>query len=100
MALGATYGITWMAVQALGWGEITYYIPFAAAVLLLSLGSDYTIFVVGRIWEAARTAPSEEAVIDAAPRASGSITVAGPGHGDLLRRAGDRADRAAARARA
>ena len=56
LALGATYGLTWMVVQALGWGEITYYIPFAAAVLLLSLGSDYTIFVVGRIWEAARTA--------------------------------------------
>ena len=77
LALGATYGITWMVVEALGWGEITYYIPFAAAVLLLSLGSDYTIFVVGRIWEAARTRPVEEAVIDAAPRASGSITVAG-----------------------
>jgi RND superfamily putative drug exporter len=77
LALGATYGITWMIVQAMGWGEITYYIPFAAAVLLLSLGSDYTIFVVGRIWEAARTRPVEEAVIDAAPRASGSITVAG-----------------------
>jgi RND superfamily putative drug exporter len=77
LALFATYGITWMIVQALGWGEITYYIPFAAAVLLLSLGSDYTIFVVGRIWEAARTRPVEEAVIEAAPRASGSITVAG-----------------------
>ena len=77
LALGATYGLTWMIVQALGWGEITYYIPFAAAVLLLSLGSDYTIFVVGRIWEAARDRPVAEAVVDAAPRASGSISVAG-----------------------
>ena len=57
LALGATYGITWMIVQALGWGEITYYIPFAAAVLLLSLGSDYTIFVVGRIWRPRARAP-------------------------------------------
>ena len=46
-------------------------------VLLVSLGSDYNVFAVGRIWEEARALPTQDAVAVAAPRASGAITTAG-----------------------
>jgi RND superfamily putative drug exporter len=53
-----------------------YYVPFAAGVLLEALGSDYNVFVVGRIWEEARLRPVADAVAVAAPRASRAITTA------------------------
>ena len=56
---------------------LPYYIPVAFSVLLLSLGSDYNIFVVGRIWKEADRRPLQEAVAVAAPRAGRAITVAG-----------------------
>jgi RND superfamily putative drug exporter len=46
-------------------------------LLLVSLGSDYNVFVVGRIWEEARRRPVRDAVTLAAPRASRAITTAG-----------------------
>jgi len=73
-ALGAT---AFLFGEVLGYGDLTYYVPFAAAVLLLSLGSDYNLFVVGRIWQEARRRPVDEAIVVAAPRASGAITIAG-----------------------
>ena len=51
--------------------------PFAAGVLLVSLGSDYNIFVVGRIFQEARRLPVRDAVAVAVPRASQAITTAG-----------------------
>jgi putative drug exporter of the RND superfamily len=57
--------------------DLVYFVPFAAGVLLVSLGSDYNVFVVGRIWEEARTRPVRDAVAVAAPRASRAITTAG-----------------------
>ena len=50
--------------------------PFAAAVLLVSLGSDYNIFLMGRIWEQARIRPLRRAVEEAVPRATRAISVA------------------------
>jgi RND superfamily putative drug exporter len=77
LALAASLGLTTLLFQGvLGYGELTYYVPFAAAVLLLSLGSDYNIFVVGRIWREAARRPLRDAVAVAAPRASGAISVA------------------------
>jgi RND superfamily putative drug exporter len=78
LALAASLGLTVFAFQRL-WGVdgITYYVPFAAAVLLVSLGSDYNIFVVGRIWDEARARPLREAIAVAGPRAARTITVAG-----------------------
>ena len=78
LALAATLGLTTYLFQGLlGYEEITYYVPFAAAVLLVSLGSDYNIFVVGRVWEEARRRPLRDAIATATPRASKTITVAG-----------------------
>jgi RND superfamily putative drug exporter len=78
LALGATLGLTTYVFQGLlGYDEITYYVPFAAAVLLVSLGSDYNVFVVGRVWEEARKRSLRDAIATAVPRASKTITVAG-----------------------
>jgi RND superfamily putative drug exporter len=78
VALAATLGLTTLVFQGfLGHDELTYFVPFAVAVLLLSLGSDYNVFVVGRIWQRAETMPLRQAIAVAAPRASRAIGVAG-----------------------
>jgi putative drug exporter of the RND superfamily len=78
LAVGASLGATVWAMQGgLGHDDVTYYVPFAACVLLLSLGSDYNVFVVGRIWQRAREVPLRDAVAETAPRASSTITTAG-----------------------
>ena len=78
LAVLATLGLTVAICDAVvGSPDLVYFVPFAAGVLLVSLGSDYNVFVVGRIWEAARSLPARDAVAVAAPRASGAITTAG-----------------------
>jgi RND superfamily putative drug exporter len=77
LALGAALGITVLVSRLLGWGDVAYYTPLAAAVLLLSLGSDYNVFVVGRIWHEARTRPLADAVAVAVPAAAKPVTLAG-----------------------
>jgi putative drug exporter of the RND superfamily len=78
LALAAAIGITtWIFQRHLGHPDITYYVPFAAAVLLLSLGSDYNIFIAGRIWQEAERKPLREAIRAAGPSASRTIAIAG-----------------------
>ena len=78
LAVFATLGLTMLIGQhVLGYGSLVYFVPFAAGVLLVSLGSDYNVFVVGRIWEEARHRPVADAVAVAAPEASRAITTAG-----------------------
>ena len=78
LALLAALGLTvWIFQGLLHYNSLVYYVPFVVAVLLISLGSDYNVFVVGRIWEEARRRPIREAVAVAAPRASRAITTAG-----------------------
>lgn len=78
LAVAASLGVTtWLMQSLLHHDDLTYYVPFAAAVLLLSLGSDYNVFVVGRIWQAAGRMPLREAIADTAPRTSSTITTAG-----------------------
>ena len=77
LALGAALGIAALVSRLLGWGDIAYFTPLAAAVLLLSLGSDYNVFVVGRIWDEARRRPVADAVATALPAAAKPITLAG-----------------------
>jgi putative drug exporter of the RND superfamily len=77
-ALAATFGLTiYFFTDVLHDSGLPYYIPVAFSVLLLSLGSDYNIFVVGRVWKEADRRPLQEAVAVAAPRAGRAITVAG-----------------------
>jgi RND superfamily putative drug exporter len=75
LAVAASLGLTALAVDALGW-ELTYYVPFMAAVLLVSLGSDYNVFLVGRVWQEAERRPLREAVAVVTPRAAHAIGAA------------------------
>jgi RND superfamily putative drug exporter len=78
LAVLGTLGLTVLICEAVfGSPDMVYFVPFAAGVLLVSLGSDYNVFVVGRIWEEARSRPARDAVAVAAPRASRAITTAG-----------------------
>ncbi len=78
LAFTATLGLTTLVFQTLlGNEELTYYVPFAVAVLLVSLGSDYNVFLVGRIWQEAEHVDVRRAIAIAAPRASRTIAVAG-----------------------
>src|SRR5690348_2785444 len=78
LAVFATLGLAIVIGQHLfGYGSLVYFVPFAAGVLLVSLGSDYNVFVVGRIWEEARRRPVADAVAVATPQASRAITTAG-----------------------
>jgi len=77
-SVAATIGLTKYVFQdLLGHSDLTYYVPFAAGVLLVCLGSDYNVYVVGRIWQEAERMPLREAIAFAAPRASKAIGVAG-----------------------
>lgn len=61
----------------LGAPEIMYFVPLAAGVLLISLGSDYNIFLVGRIWSEAEALPFRDAIVAAGSGASHAISAAG-----------------------
>jgi RND superfamily putative drug exporter len=78
LGLAASLGVTTFFFQnVLGHEDLTYYVPFAAAVLLVALGSDYNVFVAGRIWEEARWLRLREAISVATPAAAKAVTVAG-----------------------
>ncbi len=78
MSVAATLGIVvWIFQHLLGYPDITYYVPFAGAVLLISLSSDYNVLIAGRIWREAERMPMREAIATGAPRASRAIRAAG-----------------------
>ena len=78
LGLAASLGLTALVFQGvLGHDDLTYYVPFAAAVLLVALGSDYNVFVAGRVWEEARWMRLREAIAVATPAAAKAVTVAG-----------------------
>lgn len=78
LAVGAGLGLaTYFFQDLLGYGQLSYFVPFAAAVLLVALGSDYNVFLVGRVWREARSVPLREAVLSGASDAAGPIAVAG-----------------------
>jgi RND superfamily putative drug exporter len=78
LAVGAALGLATRLFQdVLDYDGLIFYVPFAAAVLLVSLGSDYTIFSVGYIWDQARHRSLRQALAVAVPRSTRAITVAG-----------------------
>jgi RND superfamily putative drug exporter len=78
LAVAATLGIAvWILQGQLNQDCLTYFVPFATGVLLVSLGSDYNVFVTGRVWQEAERRPLPEAIALAAPRASRAIRIAG-----------------------
>ncbi len=78
LAVAAALGVTTFVFQTIaGHAGITFYVPFAAAVLLVALGADYSIFGVGYIWAEARHRPLVEAIRVAVPRSTRAINAAG-----------------------
>jgi RND superfamily putative drug exporter len=77
LGIAATLGLTALFQRAvLGAPDITYYVPLAVGVLLLSLGTDYNLFIVGRIWQEAGSRDLPSAIRVAVPRASRAISIA------------------------
>jgi putative drug exporter of the RND superfamily len=78
VAIAATFGVTTLLFRAL-WSttDVTYYVPLAVGVLLLSFGTDYNLFVVGRIWQESDRTGIAAAVRTAVPRAGRAISIAG-----------------------
>jgi len=78
LSVAAAIGIsTWTFQTFFGYGQLTYYVPFAAGVLLVALGSDYNVFVAGRVWQEARVRPLREALQIAPARTAAAVRTAG-----------------------
>lgn len=78
LAVSCALGLTTFAfLTVAGHGGLTFYVPFAAAVLLIALGADYSIFGVGYIWAEARNRPLLDAIRVAVPRSTRAIGAAG-----------------------
>jgi RND superfamily putative drug exporter len=73
-AIGIT---TWVFIQRGGYDSLTYYVPFAVAVLLVSFGTDYTMFLAGQIWQEAESRPLAGAILRGTRNASSAVWVAG-----------------------
>jgi RND superfamily putative drug exporter len=77
LAIGATLGLTTRVFQDyLGHDGLTFYVPFAAAVLLVALGSDYNIFGVGPAWKEARARHIRKALAITLPQSARAIRTA------------------------
>jgi RND superfamily putative drug exporter len=77
LAIFATLGLTTRVFQdILGNDGLTFYVPFAAAVLLVALGSDYNIFGIGPAWKEARVRPLREALAVTLPQSARAIRTA------------------------
>jgi RND superfamily putative drug exporter len=78
LAVAGALGVTGLLLpHTVGGTEFVYYVPLVAAVLLVGLGSDYNVFLAGRIREEAKEQPLRAAIATAVPAASRAITVAG-----------------------
>lgn len=78
LVVAASLGITtWIFTTVIGGPGFTFYVPFAAEVLLISFGSDYNLYLVGRIWETEEEIPLRQAIARAAAQASSAINIAG-----------------------
>lgn len=78
LVVAASLGLTvYVFGDLLGYGELVFFVPVAAAILLLALGSDYNVFLVSRIWREAEDRELRPAIRTAGSRAGRAITVAG-----------------------
>ncbi len=78
LSVSASLGLTTLVFNHFAPGQgLTFYVPFAAAALLLAFGSDYNIFSVGHIWGAARRRPLTAAVVEVMPGTTRALLSAG-----------------------
>lgn len=76
LSAAAPLGLMAFVFTALGHPDISYYVPLGVAVLMVSLGADYNLFLVGRIWDELEERSVGGAIRAAAPRAARSISTA------------------------
>ena len=78
LSFAAALGIGVYVFQGLlGERGLSFLVPFISAVLLVSLGSDYNVFLIGSIWREARSRTLRAATPIAAQNTAKPITVAG-----------------------
>jgi RND superfamily putative drug exporter len=78
LTVAAALGLTVYVFQdLLGYEELAFFVPIAAAILLLALGADYNVFLISRIWGEAERQDLRPAIRTAGSRAARAITVAG-----------------------
>jgi RND superfamily putative drug exporter len=78
LAFAGSFGLTALLLpDVLGTSEVIYYVPLVAAVMLVGLGSDYNVFIAGRIREETHRRDLRDAIAAGATSASRTITVAG-----------------------
>jgi RND superfamily putative drug exporter len=78
LTVAAALGLTVYVFQGLlGYGELAFFVPVAASILLLALGADYNVFLISRIWSEADRQDLRPAIRTAGSRAGRAITVAG-----------------------
>jgi len=78
LALLAALGLgTYVFQDLLGHDGLSYFTVVTTSVLLVALGSDYNVFLVGDVWREARHRSTREAIVVAASRTAKPITVAG-----------------------
>jgi RND superfamily putative drug exporter len=77
LSVVAPLGLTTLVFQDWMHHEsLAYYVPVGVGVLLFALGSDYNLFLVGRIWKEAEERPLREATIIAGKHATRTIGAA------------------------
>lgn len=76
LSAAAPLGLMAYVFTAFGHPDISYYVPLGVAVLMVSLGADYNLFLVGRIWDELEDRSVGGAIREAAPRAARSISTA------------------------
>jgi len=78
LSYGATLGIVRIVFQdILGSGGVTWWVPIFMFVMLVALGMDYNIFLMGRVKEEVAASGNREGVRTAVARTGGIITSAG-----------------------
>jgi len=78
LVVAASLGLTVYVFQdLLDYGELTFFVPVASAILLLALGADYNVFLISRIWREADERELRPAIRGAGIRAGRAISVAG-----------------------
>jgi transport protein len=77
LSYGATMGITRLVFDGLYGEGITWFVPFLIFVVLVALGMDYNIFLMGRVKEEVAAHGTRAGIERAVERTGGIITSAG-----------------------
>jgi RND superfamily putative drug exporter len=78
LSYGATLGIVRLVfTDLLGGAGVTWWVPIFMFVMLVALGMDYNIFLMGRVKEEVGRLPNREGTARAVSRTGGIITSAG-----------------------